>query len=249
MKSSLQRGLSILDLFSEEKLEWSSEEIVQALGLSRPTVYRYLKTLSEFGLLTSPQPNVYTCGPMVAELDYMLQRSDSLLLAGTSSVNQLARQFGGTAMLMRWYQHKILCIYACSSQPGLSTSYVRGRPMPLGRGAISHSIMASLSRRQAMPLIQQYLPDLQELGLGNTAEEVYTQLKALRRRGAFVAHEEVTPGVVGTSAAILIGPNRPVGAVSITVNAHDHTAQSLETIAASVRDVAREIHHQLAQRA
>jgi hypothetical protein len=49
--TSLARMLSVLDLFSDQRLHWSAEDISETLGVSLPTSYRYLKTLSDAGLL------------------------------------------------------------------------------------------------------------------------------------------------------------------------------------------------------
>lgn len=241
MGTSLERVLSVLDLFTEEKLEWTSEEIGDYLGCSRPTVYRYLKALTACGLLSSSAPGVFTVGAMVVELDYVLRMSDPLLLAGTAPVDRLADQYPATAMLLRWYRNKILCVYSKSSLVKPRSSYVRGRPMALGRGAISHSIMASLPRRQLMPLIREYIGDLRDVGFGQGPDEIYDTFKRLRRQRVCVARSEVTPGVIGTSSAIVLSSGRSVGAVCLTVAASDATEELLKNMSESVRGTVVEI--------
>jgi DNA-binding transcriptional ArsR family regulator len=49
--------------FTEEHLEWTPDELMAALGYSRPTLYRYLKTLKEAGFLTSMPSGGFTLGP------------------------------------------------------------------------------------------------------------------------------------------------------------------------------------------
>ena len=51
--NSGERILAILDAFSEDHLEWTIEELLTKTGYSRPTLYRYLKSLREAGFLTS----------------------------------------------------------------------------------------------------------------------------------------------------------------------------------------------------
>ena len=41
--SSLARMLGVLELFSDQRLHWSAEDIAQTLGVSLPTSYRYLR--------------------------------------------------------------------------------------------------------------------------------------------------------------------------------------------------------------
>ena len=50
---SSDRTLAILELFTEERLEWSAEELMAELGYTRPTLYRYLKTLKRAGFLVA----------------------------------------------------------------------------------------------------------------------------------------------------------------------------------------------------
>ena len=43
----------MLDLFSESRPLWTLDELMQELGYTRPTLYRYLKSLKDCGLLMS----------------------------------------------------------------------------------------------------------------------------------------------------------------------------------------------------
>ena len=60
--SSLARMLGVLELFSEQRLHWSAEDISSTLGVSLPTSYRYLKTLSDAGLLQRRPDAQFTLG-------------------------------------------------------------------------------------------------------------------------------------------------------------------------------------------
>ncbi len=243
--SSLERMLAILGLFTEDQLEWTSDEMIERLGYARPTLYRYLKILGEAGLLSSLPPGRFTVGPMVVELDYILRMSDPLLLAGTDAIDRLASNFSCTAMLLRWYQNRILCVYSkCSMKQPLS-SYPRGRPMQLGRGAIGRSIIANLPQRQSLPLIKQYLQDLRDVGFGDTIEDVYVGLRQIRKQGVCVAHGEVTPGVVGTAAPVFDAGAWPIGSVCVTVSASETPNSVLDDVVAQVRDTAASISEAL----
>lgn len=243
--NSLERMLSILGLFNEDRLEWTSEEMREQLGYSRPTLYRYLKILADAGLLSSLPPGRFTLGPMVVELDYLLRMSDPLLLAGSAAVDRLAQEFSCTAMLLRWYRDKILCVYSVCSMARPLSSYPRGRPMPLGRGAIGRSIIASLPRRQSLPLIERYRTDFRDVGFGDTIEEIYAGLRRIRRQRVCTAHGEVTPGVVGTAAPILDARSWPVGALCVTVAAAETAEPLIPAIADRVRDSSARISEAL----
>ena len=45
----LKRVLAVLGVFAEARPEWTPDELMKEFGYSRPTLYRYLKTLREAG--------------------------------------------------------------------------------------------------------------------------------------------------------------------------------------------------------
>ena len=47
--NAADRLLTVLGLFTEERPEWTAEEMMQVTGFTRPTLYRYLKSLRDTG--------------------------------------------------------------------------------------------------------------------------------------------------------------------------------------------------------
>lgn len=238
--NSLTRVLAVLEVFSESRLEWTPEDLIRQLGYSRPTLYRYLKILKQAGFLMSTRGGV-TLGPKVVELDYLTRRSDALVLQGLPHLKRLTERHACTAMLLRWYGSKILCVASESSARNPVSSYPRGRPMPLGRGAIARSIMAFLPKRQLLPLIERNLDDLRSIGLGNSAEEVQQSLKKVRKTGFAVAYGEVTPGAVGIAAPVFDDRGHPIAAVCVTVAGGLVKGAEIDRIGSEVLSVASQI--------
>ena len=246
--SSLERLLSVLQLFTEDRLEWTPEAMMERLGYARPTLYRYLKTLSEAGLLASHPHAGYTLGPKIVEMDYLLRLSDPLILATHPVLEDLAVTFPGTALLVRWYGDRMLCVDAVNHQPEPLSSYPRGRPMPMGRGAIARAILAFLPKPQALSIIETHLSEWQALGLGDTAETVHGAMRQVRRDGYSMAFGEVTPGVVGTAAPVFDQARSPVGALCLTLRETDTDAAIRARLADRVLDGAADISARLAMR-
>ncbi|WP_309084378.1 IclR family transcriptional regulator [Chelativorans sp.] len=239
--NSLKRGLAILQVFSEEQLEWTPEELMERLGYSRPTLYRYLKTLKEAGLLSSSPNAGFTLGPKVVEMDFLLRKSDALILNGQKHLENLTSRYSCTALLVRRYGFRILCVASEQSAQKPRTSYPRGRPMPLGRGAIARSMMAFLPRRRLLPLIEQTIGEFREIGLGNSVDEVLESLRRVRKAGFAVAFGEVTPGVVGIAAPVFDAGQSPVAAVCVTIAGHLVNGTIIDEIGREVRKAAGEI--------
>ncbi|WP_346892276.1 IclR family transcriptional regulator [uncultured Roseibium sp.] len=244
-----ERLFAILDLFTEDRLEWTPQEIMAELGYTRPTLYRYLRTLKDAGFLTSLPGRGFTLGPRVVELDFLVRRSDPVVEIGRDQVDMLANRYPCSSLLVRYYGKKLLCVHSACSIPDPRSSYPRGRPMPLARGAISRAILANLPRRQQKPIIAGALEDFTEIGIGSTVESVLDSMRAIRRRGYSIAHGEVTPGVVGIAAPVFDSGRLPIAALCITIEQTALEAQGLrETeIAENVREAAAEISFELAE--
>lgn len=244
--NSLEKVLAILDLFCEAQLEWTPEQLMQELGYTRPTLYRYLKVLKDAGLLASLHGSGFTLGPRVVEMDYLLRKSDPLLLCGQPQIEKLAGMIPCTALLVRWYGERILCVAAECSTPNPLSSYHRGRPMPITRGAIARSITASLPRRQLVPFVATHRAELQSVGLGATEEEILERLRQVRKQGYVVAYGEVTPGVVGIASPILDSSGVPVASICITLAGNTIASERIEELGHAIQSSAAEISARLA---
>lgn len=246
--TSLERVLAVLESFTEDRLEWTPEELMEELGYSRPTLYRYLKTLRDAGFLTSMPGAGFTLGPRVVEMDFLLRKSDPLILNGSPYLHELTKKYPCTALLVRWYGDKILCVDSACSASNPRSSYPRGRPMPLARGAIARSIMAFLPRRRLAPLVETIKPDLQAVGLGHTTEEILDSLKRVRKAGCAIAHGEVTPGVVGIAAPIFDAGQSPIASLCVTISGQLVNGKQIDEIGARVRGYASEISETLTRK-
>ena len=243
--NSADRILAILDVFTEERLEWTPDELMAELGYSRPTLYRYIKSLKEAGFLASMPGGCMTLGPRVVEMDYLMQKSDRLVCLGEPYLKQLCDDHPASSLLVRWYGSKLLCVASECSTPNALSSYPRGRPMPLARGAISRAIMAYLPRRQLEPMIAENLTEFASIGLGSTSDEVMICMKQIRRQGVAIAYGEVTPGVVGIAAPIFSDSNAPIAALCVTIEARETDEKRLERISDQVRAAAANISAEL----
>lgn len=215
--NAADRMLALLGLFSEARPAWSAEEMMAATGMTRPTLYRYLRALKDAGLIAS-QGATHRLGPKVTEMDWLMRRSDPVLLTGQAALPGIAALHPGTSFLVRWYGNRILCIASHVSAPAPRSSYPRGRPMPLARGAASRAILACLPRRVLDDVGGPGLANL--LGPDETEEALRARLRAVRRNRFAEAHGEVTPGVIGLAAPILDGAH-PVAALCFTAEDRD----------------------------
>jgi DNA-binding IclR family transcriptional regulator len=109
--NSLERLVGILDLFEGEEGVFTAEQLHARLGYTRSTLYRYLKVLTDSGLLSSLHSVGYTLGPRITELDYRMRMRDPLIAAAKPVMSDLTREIAGIALLCRRYRDKVLCVH------------------------------------------------------------------------------------------------------------------------------------------
>ncbi|HEY8613802.1 MAG TPA: helix-turn-helix domain-containing protein, partial [Roseomonas sp.] len=106
-ETSPGRMLRVLDVLEEAPDGLLSfEALHQALGFSRSTLYRHLKTLTDAGLVAAIPDRGFTLGPRVMELDYRMQQRDPLIGAARPVMAELARSTAGIALLCRRYRDR-----------------------------------------------------------------------------------------------------------------------------------------------
>lgn len=85
MSKTLEKGIGILSLFSEEKITWRLDELAQETNIPKPTLLRFLKTFIDLGFLKRPLQQVN--GQLVQSDYYCL--GTKLIELGTIAVNSI----------------------------------------------------------------------------------------------------------------------------------------------------------------
>jgi len=235
-RASSERVLTILDLFSEDRLEWSSQDMMDVLGYSRPTLYRYLKVLKETGFLAPMQGGGFGLGPRFVEMDFLARKSDPLVAHGTPQLETLADTFPGTAFLVRWDGERMLCVASVSRDATARTSYPRGRPMPLLNGAAAKAILAHLPRRRQ-----------QQLAERAADPALLDSFRTIRRDGIATAHGEVTRGIVGTAAPVFDASAAPIASLCVSMDAAAYRAIDAAHLADAIRAATRALNAALGE--
>lgn len=214
---SHERMLSVLNLFDLEHPEWSFDAILSELGYSRATLYRYLKTLTDAGLLTSFPGRSYTLGPRIIELDYQIIMTDPLIHAARPVMKELVSNFSGVSLLCRRYRNRVLCVHQESSNPQLRSQYERGRARPLLRGSASLVILANFPAYQLTKLYEQEADEFAKAGLGKSLPQVRETMKQIRQVGWAKGEAQLTPGVTGIGAPIFDAHREIIGSLNLTL--------------------------------
>jgi len=231
--NSLERMLQVVDLIEASDSPVMPGDLMGRLGLTRSTLYRYLKILADAGLITSFPGVGFALGPRIAELDFRMRARDPLIIASRPVMRELVAAIPGIALLCRRYRDTVLCVHQERGATGLVSTYERGLARPLFRGAASRIILAYLPPRVIERLHQQDTANGIPLG------QLRPELKEMRRRGWDLTESQVTRGVTGIAAPVFDNRGRVLGSLSLTIGRTKVPASEAAQIAERVMFCAR----------
>ena len=189
--SSLARMLGVLDLFSEQRLHWSAEDIGEALGVSLPTSYRYLKTLSDAGLLQRRPDAQFTLGPRIVVLDHFIRQTDPVLQCGIPFMKELVAQTGLDCVVSSLLGDQLLDTHREHGSMPADLSYGRGRPRPLFQGAAPKVILAGLPTAQLHRLLDTHSAEVAAAGLPTDWPGFRRYYAQIRKQGFYFSNGEL----------------------------------------------------------
>lgn len=247
--SSFAKGLSILDFFREGRISAHLEDIVQALGTSRATTYRYVGTLCDAGLLAPMAGGVYVLGPRIIELDRLMRISDPLLTAGSRLMHEVSARRKLNMMLASYYRDSIMCVDIAWPDSSIPANFERGRPMSMFRGAMAKIILANLSPYQLRSLALNRADEIRAAGLGDNWADFRSHMAELARQGYAITRAEMVPATGGISAPVFDGEGKVLGSITFVVAESRWEETDFDRLRRTIVETAQRITDTIAQQA
>ncbi|MCW3834723.1 IclR family transcriptional regulator [Sphingomonas canadensis] len=238
------RVLSILNLFTFERPEWTVEEAAQHLNLAVSTAYRYFKSLNNAGLVVAFNPGRYVLGPAIMQYDRQIRLRDPLLATAKKPMMQLAEWLPPQSMVLLCglYRTEVMCTdQQFVQRPDYAVSYERGRLMPIYAGSPGQIILAHLSSRAAKAMHQRYAVEMAASGLGSSWEEVRRALRRIRAEEISTASDGQEPGQATTSVGMFGHDGAVVGSLSTVMPARAQARVAFDELKRRLLDAAQTI--------
>jgi DNA-binding IclR family transcriptional regulator len=222
-RSSIARMFDILDLFSIETATLNVEEIAARLNFTRSMAYRYMKELSDAGLVAPVGRGAYALGPRILELERQLHLSDPVLQAAIPEMQALAKADPDSVFLLcNLYRDKVLCVHHEGPETLLDKGKripirrARGLPFPLFVGAASLAILAWLPPYQIRSLFLRHHADIAQAGLGEEWDAFRRALAEIRRAGYVRTSAQINRNLVAAAVPVVM-PSEDTVLGSLTV--------------------------------
>lgn len=212
--SQVIKVLQALDLFSEQEITLSAEQVAERLRTSKPTAFRYLRQLCEAGMLTRLSGR-YALGPRIIQLDRRIRLCDPILLASRDALKNLASLTGCTAVLSSIYGDQIILVHRERGPEDISLGFDRGSALPLFCGASSKVILAHLTAARLKRIYDANAASEQARAIGADWSSFSRYFRECRRKGYYLSRDELEPGVTGISAPIFNSDRLVIGSLSL----------------------------------
>lgn len=212
--SSLSRMLSTLQFFSRAEPVLSAEEIGERAGVPTSTAYRYVKQLTNAGLLIRWKGG-FALGPRIMELDLQIRECDPVIVAAAGPMVELSKQTGLDVLLSKLYGRKIITVHIESGGSSRTLKFGRGRPLPLFRGSNSKAITAFLPAARLRKLHEEARANGEADALAQGWQAFYEKMLSIRKAGYSLTKGELNSGIEGISAPIFGAERDVIGSLTL----------------------------------
>ena len=209
--TSFARGLRLI-LTVADRGELRADELSSVLEMPLSTVYRYLRTLTEFGFIDR-RDGRYRLGPRLSIGSGSKVTSQRLVRIADPVLRLLAEETGESAVVMRRVALSAVCLHQVEARDPLRVSIEPGTMTPLHAGAAGRVLLAFAPPEILDEVVAN---GLQQLTPDTPTEPVLRDgLAGIVRTGFATSEGEVVPGSV-TIAVPILREDGIVAAVAVT---------------------------------
>lgn len=232
---AVERAIDVLTSFAAERSMLEIGDLQRATGLSRPTLYRLLKTLESKGFIRSQgSPLTFELGPAVHRLAHAWDRSYPVVSVSGPALEDLWRSSGETvALMIATSPLSRTCAVELKSPHPISFSRGTGYSDPMHRGASGKAILAFLPEAERQAALLRVEP-------GRAREELATELRRIRKSGHALTFAELVEGVCAIGAPVIDAAGRVHGSICVFGPRQRMQGRHLSRC---VRDVMRAAQH------
>ena len=243
---SLEKGLDILFLFSEERPFLTLEEISSRSGLPKSTCYRFLSTLKNKNILERERTSgKFKLGVRLLKLESVIHNSLGIARIASPFLQKLSEVSGETAQLVVLNKNEGVCVERVESTATLRVMPDRGTTIYLHSGASGKVILAYLNPEERARIIQ-------EKGLKRLTPNTITapsalkkELEEVRKRGYAVSDQEIYQGVKAIAAPIFDFQGKITASLGVAGPRERLTGKKVTSLAPIIQKAARSISEQL----
>src|SRR4051794_21671624 len=194
--TSFARGFRRL-LAVADRGEVRADDLSSSLEMPLSTVYRYLRTLGDFGFVDRHR-GVFRVGPKLLIGTGANVSSERLIRHADAALRMLVHETGETSVVVRRIGLSCVCLHHIESESSLRVTLEPGEMSPLYAGALGRVLLAFAPPEVLDEVLAQDLARVTDAT--PTENELREGLAAAVMTGLVVSEGELIPGSVAVAA-------------------------------------------------
>ncbi|MBC7341486.1 MAG: IclR family transcriptional regulator [Clostridia bacterium] len=242
---TLERALSILLAFSQERPVLSAQEIGSLTGIKRSTLYRFLDVLEQYQMLARERAG-YKLGLKLLELGNIVAKNMQLRPIARPYMIELVNQTGLTANLAVYDRGEILYVENIVPKDVRVVSMYGGRG-PAHCTTTGKVLLSGQSEEELERLIARGLTRYTDYTITDGAK-LKCELEKIRHQGYAIDDQELEIGLRGVAAPIKNSKGEVIASLSLsgpTTRLNDETIpQLIELVVTACEAISKELGYQ-----
>lgn len=237
---ALSKALDTLFAVADSEEPQRFGELINKTGLPRTTLFRILKTFTEYGILSvDPDQRTYGLGFKLFEVARKIGNSNDLIVEVIPELAGLAEEIGETARIWVMAGSDMVLFDHCHPSDPVPLVHTVGSRVRLSDSAAGLAVLAYLPHDEQKRRIDEAVltgPPEAAKALANTLR---SRLGFAISTGFSVIESKIEPGVREIAAALVNSKGEPVAAVSIACSARRVSEVQLHEIGRRIAHIYR----------
>ena len=244
---AVQRVLSLLRAFSDERPSWNLTDLSAEVGLSMATAHRMLSVLEQEGFVVRPSGGTdFQLGPEMIVLGALALKAVDVRAVARPELVLLAESTGEDAYLESLVGTEVLILDEERGRGLMGLGTEIGTKWPAHATATGKVLLAGSGNTMSEPPDGLYPMTARTI----TSWEAWTEtLSEVREKGYATNIEELEYGFHSVAAPIRDREGRTTASLSVGGTAHRLTAERIPELAEAVREAAARVSKRLGYRA
>jgi DNA-binding IclR family transcriptional regulator len=214
---TVERAFALITALAEADRPLALNELVATLELSKPTVYRLVRTLVAHGVLRQVPAEGYVLGPALISIGQAALRATRLPEIGQPYLQRVHEELGETVVMSVLDGREIVYVARIQARQILGVRGEIGSRLPAYCTSSGHVLLSGLSDDDVAQLLAE--EDMEKLAPNTitTVPRMLERLAEVRKRGYAINDEELEVGHRAVAAPIRDHADQVCASFSVSV--------------------------------
>jgi len=240
---SLERGLSILEIFGNSPKPLTLTQIANLANLNKTATQRFLQTLCSLNYLYRGETKHYVLGSRVLSLGYSFLNSSNIAIKSKPFLDELSFKVSKTVNLAVLDNLDELFLYRREVSKFLKYDLAPGSKLPAYAGALGKMLLAGLNDKELKKRIDKMEFHALTAKTVPSEKALWEEVKKTRERGYSISDQELSMDLFSVAVPLLDGQMEVVAAINVSMESSYKSGSNLELIIGSLLETGEKISH------